>query len=169
MHAVWHVADDVVAGLMQKGSLRLDHRTWRLKLRRTDSAGTRGFRWVRLGSLEEIPTRAAARRAADRYLERLDPRELHAGTVLDWDQWCDRYIDQVVIAVCGIGSVFLSQSTDADRRRYACLVGITAQPFWVYATWTAGQWGLLLLTFVYSLAWAKGIWVHWLSSRWRPA
>lgn len=70
-------------------------------------------------------------------------------------------IDQLVIAVCGIGSVMLSQSRSAQRRRFACLVGIVAQPFWMFATWTAGQWGLLLLTLVYTAAWAKGIWVHW--------
>ena len=72
-------------------------------------------------------------------------------------------IDQLVIAVCGVGSIFLSQSTYAERRRYACLVGITAQPFWVYATWTAEQWGLLLLTMFYTAAWMRGIWTHWLS------
>lgn len=71
-------------------------------------------------------------------------------------------IDQVVIAVCGVGSIFLSQSPDGNRRRYACLVGITAQPFWVYATWTAEQWGLLLLTGFYTAAWLRGIWNQWL-------
>lgn len=71
-------------------------------------------------------------------------------------------IDQLVIAVCGVGSIFLSQSREAGPRRYACLVGIVAQPFWMYATWTAGQWGLLLLTGFYTLAWCKGIWTHWL-------
>lgn len=76
-------------------------------------------------------------------------------------------IDQVVIAVCGIGSVFLSQDPSPNRRRYACLVGITAQPFWVYATWTAGQWGLLLLTGFYTAAWLRGIWNHWLAPGWQ--
>lgn len=81
---------------MQKGSLRLDHRTWRLKIRRRDVDGRRRFQWVRLGTVDEIPTRTAARRAADRYLERLSPRVLNAGTTLDWSAWCDRYVDQVL-------------------------------------------------------------------------
>ena len=81
---------------MQRGSLRLDHRTWRLKLRSKTVDGRRPFQWVRLGSLTEIPTKAAARRAADRYIERLHPRALNAGTTLDWSTWCDRYIDQTL-------------------------------------------------------------------------
>lgn len=81
---------------MQRGSLRLDHRTWRLKLRRREPDGRRRFQWVRLGSVEEMPTKAAARRAADRYLERLAPRALNAGSTLDWSVWCDRYIDQTL-------------------------------------------------------------------------
>lgn len=81
---------------MQRGSLRLDHRTWRLKIRRRDVDGRRRFQWVRLGTVDEIPTRTAARRAADRYLERLHPRALNAGTTLDWSVWCDRYIDQTL-------------------------------------------------------------------------
>jgi hypothetical protein len=77
-------------------------------------------------------------------------------------------LDQLVIAVCGIGSVMLSQSRSASRRRYACLVGIVAQPFWMFTTATAGQWGLLVLTFVYTAAWGKGIWTHWILPRSNP-
>lgn len=80
--------------MRQKGHVYLDHETWRLKLRRRDEAGVDHWHRVRLGSKSEMPSRAAARRAADRYLERVDPRELHAGTVMQWDAWCDRYIDR---------------------------------------------------------------------------
>lgn len=80
----------------QRGTVKLDHRTWRLKLRRTGVDGRRRFQWVRLGTVEEIPTKAAARRAADRYVDRLAPRALNAGTTLDWAVWCDRYIDQTL-------------------------------------------------------------------------
>jgi integrase len=46
---------------------------------------------VRLGDSHELPTPAAARRAADRFLEQLSPSVLHAGTVMTWPVWCDRY------------------------------------------------------------------------------
>lgn len=97
MHTVWHVADDVVAGLMQiqqKGSLRLRGRTWRLQLRCKDADGFRRWKSVSLGSVAEIPSKAAARRAADRYLDRLDPRELDAGKPMEWGAWCDTYLDR---------------------------------------------------------------------------
>jgi integrase len=84
--------------LRQRGTLRLDHRTWRLKVRRTDESGKARRTWIRIGTVAELPTRAAARRAADRYLERINPRELHAGTVMRWADWCDRYIDTVLYA-----------------------------------------------------------------------
>jgi hypothetical protein len=71
-------------------------------------------------------------------------------------------IEQIVIAVCGCVSVWLSQDTRGEWRRYACVVGIVAQPFWLYATWKAEQWGIFALTFVYAAAWLRGIWNYWL-------
>ena len=54
------------------------------------------------------------------------------------------------------------------------------QPFWFYATWKAGQWGIFALCTLYTYAWARGVWTHWLSpyyharrltgvQRWTPA
>lgn len=71
-------------------------------------------------------------------------------------------IDQIGIALTGVTAVFLTQSKHDRLRRYACLFGIAGQPFWVYSAWTAGQWGILALTLLYTFAWAKGVWNHWL-------
>ncbi|CAB4223404.1 hypothetical protein UFOVP1670_41 [uncultured Caudovirales phage] len=71
-------------------------------------------------------------------------------------------IDQVAIGVCGITSVWLSQDRRPGVRRWACIFGIMAQPFWVYATLQAEQWGILILTLVYTVGWARGIWNHWI-------
>lgn len=78
----------------QRGTLKLDHRTWRLKLRRRDADGLTRRVWVRLGTQDELPNRASARRSADRYLERIDPRQLNAGSEIDWSSWCDAYIER---------------------------------------------------------------------------
>jgi integrase len=79
----------------QRGHLRREGRTWRLELRQaSEPGGPRRRRSVRLGSTAEMPTRAAARRAADRWLDRMSPRQFHAGTVLEWSAWCDRYVDR---------------------------------------------------------------------------
>lgn len=77
----------------QRGTLKLDHRTWRLQIRLKTPSGERKRRSLRLGSLAELPTEAAARRAADRLLNRVNPRELHAGLAMPWSEWCDRYVD----------------------------------------------------------------------------
>lgn len=70
---------------------------------------------------------------------------------------------QVGIAAFGVAAIWLSQSPTAARRRWACVVGLAAQPFWFYATWTAGQYGIFALTFLYTLSWLRGIHTHWLS------
>src|SRR5262245_17370760 len=40
--------------------------------------------------------------------------------------------------------------------------GVLAQPFWFYAAWKAGQWGIFAMCTLYSYAWARGLWTHWL-------
>lgn len=71
-------------------------------------------------------------------------------------------IEQAVIAICGIASVWLSQDVRRSWQRWACIFGIVAQPFWLYATWSAGQWGIFALTFVYAAGWARGVRNFWL-------
>jgi len=73
-------------------------------------------------------------------------------------------IEQIVIAICGVASVWLSQDKRRAYQRYACLFGIVAQPFWMYATWQAGQWGIFLLSFVYAAGWLRGIHNFWIKT-----
>jgi hypothetical protein len=72
-------------------------------------------------------------------------------------------IDQIGIALTGVTAVFLTQSKAEPLRRYACLFGMAGQPFWFYAAITAEQWGIVVLNCLYTLAWGKGIWTHWLA------
>ncbi len=73
-------------------------------------------------------------------------------------------IDQVAIGAFGISSVWLSQDKRSEVRRWACIAGICAQPFWFYATWHAQQWGILALSVVYTLGWCRGIYNFWIKS-----
>lgn len=77
----------------QRGAVKLDGRVWRLQLRVRHPDGRRTWTSVRLGTKSELPSKAAARAAADRYLDRTDPRTLNPGTSMDWSKWCDRFID----------------------------------------------------------------------------
>lgn len=74
-------------------------------------------------------------------------------------------IEQTIIVACGIASVWLSQDTRHAWRRWACIIGLTAQPFWLFATWKAEQWGIFALTFVYAAGWCRGIWNFWIRPR----
>lgn len=68
---------------------------------------------------------------------------------------------QIAIAITGIFAVWLSQSPQANRRKYACWFGMAGQPFWFYVSFNEQQWGIFLLTFVYTLAWLRGFKVYW--------
>lgn len=70
-------------------------------------------------------------------------------------------LDQLVIAACGIASVWASQDRRHNVRRWACIFGIAGQPAWFYASWQAAQWGILTLSLVYTVGWIRGLWTHW--------
>lgn len=70
-------------------------------------------------------------------------------------------IDQLVIGTCGVATVFLSQSKDVAVQRWACVVGLVAQPAWMWSAWHAGQWAIVGLTFVYTLGWLRGVRNFW--------
>lgn len=74
-------------------------------------------------------------------------------------------IEQIAIGLCGVAAVFLSQDANMNRRRYACLFGLAAQPFWLLATWKAQQWGIFALSFLYAACWLRGFANHWLGVR----
>lgn len=70
--------------------------------------------------------------------------------------------EQIIIAICGIASIWMSQSPRFNARRWAPIIGLCAQPFWLYATWRAEQWGIFALTFVYAAGWMRGIRTYWI-------
>jgi hypothetical protein len=71
-------------------------------------------------------------------------------------------IEQIGIGLFGVAAVFLSQDRRENWRRFACLFGLAAQPFWFYATFMAHQWGIFALSFLYAFSWARGFVAHWI-------
>jgi len=71
-------------------------------------------------------------------------------------------LDQIGIAFSGVIAVWLTQDKRDSRRRWACIFGMLGQPFWFYAAWKAEQWGIFALCTLYTYAWARGLWAHWL-------
>ena len=70
-------------------------------------------------------------------------------------------MDQLIIALTGAVAIWLTQDERENWQKYACLFGLASQPFWFYATFMAGQWGMFALCFVYAYAWGKGFWRFW--------
>ncbi len=76
-------------------------------------------------------------------------------------------IEQIGIMCCGLTAVFLSQDSRESWRRWACIFGLIGQPFWFYATYKAGQWGIFGLSFLYAYSWARGVKTYWLTTKGR--
>lgn len=68
---------------------------------------------------------------------------------------------QLFIALLGVPAVALAQSEHESRRRWASIFGLAGQPFWFYAAVDGEQWGIFLLSVLYTLVWAKGFHAHW--------
>jgi len=71
-------------------------------------------------------------------------------------------IDQIFLLVTGATAVWLSQDTREHVRKYAPIFGLLSQPFWFYASFTAGQWGIFAISFVYAYAWCRGFYNQWI-------
>lgn len=71
-------------------------------------------------------------------------------------------MEQVAIAMTGVVAIWLSQDKRDSWRRWACIFGIVGQPFWFYSAYTAEQWGIFGLCFLYTYAWLKGVRNNWL-------
>lgn len=72
---------------------------------------------------------------------------------------------QVLILISGALAIWLTQQSNKEWRKYACLVGIVGQPFWLYAAYQADQWGILALSVFYTYAWCVGIKDNWITKR----
>lgn len=71
-------------------------------------------------------------------------------------------IAQLGIALFGVAAIWLSQDALESRRRWASVLGLAGQPFWFWATFSAQQWGMFALCFLYSWSWFKGFRLHWM-------
>lgn len=73
-------------------------------------------------------------------------------------------LTQSLIAITGVGAVWLSQDSRASYQKYACLFGLAGQPFWFYSSFITEQWGIFFLSFIYTFAWIKGFKNYWLAN-----
>lgn len=68
---------------------------------------------------------------------------------------------QVVITICGFTSLYLLASQDPKIRMYAGIVGLIGEPFWLTTTLINGQYGIVVLCFVYGVNWIRVVYSNW--------
>lgn len=69
---------------------------------------------------------------------------------------------QVVILTFGVTALFLSQLDSMTAKRAAPIIGLIAEPFWLYTSYNAGQWGVFCLGFVYIFVWLFSFYKVWI-------
>lgn len=70
-----------------------------------------------------------------------------------------------MIAIFGVAAIWLTQQKREAWKRYACLFGLIGQPFFLYATFVAEQWGMFVLAIVCTYSWGEGLWNNWLTDK----
>ena len=71
-------------------------------------------------------------------------------------------IAQAGIIIFGVLAIWLSQDRRQHVAKWASVAGLLGQPFWYYASYSAEQWGIFAISFLYTAAWARGFWNHWI-------
>jgi len=66
-----------------------------------------------------------------------------------------------IISLLSLCSIVLAYYKPVDLRRYACLFGLAAQPFWIAHVWISQAWGILPLTPAYTLLYLLAVRDHW--------
>ena len=74
-------------------------------------------------------------------------------------------IGQIFIALFGVLAVLLTQQRNQNLQKYACLVGMASQPFWLHETYIASQWGMFFTSILFTGVWALGIYNFWILPR----
>ena len=46
------------------------------------------------------------------------------------------------------------------RHRMGFICGLCGQPFWIYVTWTTGQWGMFVVSLWFTVNHVRGLWNH---------
>ena len=73
-------------------------------------------------------------------------------------------IAQSLILVFGVSANFLLNSK-SSKSKYGPILGLCSQPFWLYLTFKNNQWGMFVLSFIYTVIWITGIKSFWFTSQ----
>jgi len=70
-------------------------------------------------------------------------------------------LQQFGLAFFGLAAMWLATGHSARGVRWAPIIGLCGQPFWVWFAISASAWGLLVLSVAYTGVYARGVWLQW--------
>lgn len=68
---------------------------------------------------------------------------------------------QFALAFFGLTALYMATGHNLCARRWAPLVGLAGQPFWIVFAVQSAAWGLLALSIAYSCVYVRGAWLQW--------
>jgi len=69
---------------------------------------------------------------------------------------------QLIIVLSGAITIAFLSTKQIQIRRWGFIIGLLFQPFWLYANYTAQQWGMFILSIWYLICFIEGIHTHFI-------
>jgi len=70
--------------------------------------------------------------------------------------------DQIGILVIGLPALWLTTYRQFRIRRWAYILGLVSEVFWIWTCVAHEQWLILGSVAAYTFVWGRGFWEHWL-------
>ena len=70
--------------------------------------------------------------------------------------------DQIGILVFNLPALWLITYPQFRIRRWAYILGLLSEVFWVWTCIIHDQWWILASVAIYTAMWARGCWTHWI-------
>lgn len=71
-------------------------------------------------------------------------------------------MEQVIVLLTGALAIWLTQQPNESLKKWAGVIGLLGQPFWLIITFQAGQWGMFALSIFYTYSFLLGIYYNWI-------
>jgi hypothetical protein len=68
---------------------------------------------------------------------------------------------QLFIALFGLTSIWLAMGHNSTGRKWAPIIGLAGQPFWLAFAMSTDAWGLIVLVGAYTLVYLRGALLQW--------
>ncbi len=72
----------------------------------------------------------------------------------------DDFVQAMILMLSAI-TAYLLASGKGSVRRWGYVVGIVGEPFWLYASWVTGQWGVVILALWWTVQYIRGCINNW--------